>query len=167
MDMSMTGLIGLHRIFNHLSLGKIKRWGFCSEICNKENDKFRASNLNILQDEECTIFQGGNKRKLLRFNNEFEICAGKKLPFPKSMLSFTRRSKKRQIIKKQKDEARMLQLHYRPTKYTYIRNKHKRKITMGTPRNYPFDWILGGSDSCHGDLGGPLWRNIKKNDKVY
>ena len=147
-------------------LGKIERWGYCSDICsNEKRETFRTSNLNILDDDYCqTLLRGKQKKQSLELNHELEICTGKKIPFPKSLISFTRRKKRKTILKKQKDEAKTLKFppHNRPTKYTYILNERKRKI----PDNYPFNWILGGSDSCHGDLGGPLWRNIRKNKKV-
>ena len=37
---------------------------------------------------------------------------------------------------------------------------------MGTKESYPYDWFLGGVDTCHGDSGGPLWRNIEKDGEV-
>ena len=44
--------------------------------------------------------------------------------------------------------------------------KQRIKVTLGTNESYPYDWILGGVDSCSGDSGGPLWTNTKKDGEV-
>ena len=40
-----------------------------------------------------------------------------------------------------------------PTRYWY---KPKKFSSQNTSSN----WFLGGKDSCFGDSGGPIWRNI-------
>ena len=49
----------------------------------------------------------------------------------------------------------------KPTKYTYMMNKAPRQKALGLPEDYPYNWFLGGVDTCGGDSGGPLWTNIK------
>ena len=51
---------------------------------------------------------------------------------------------------------------YKPTKFLYKIKKNETKDLLDTRQDYPYDWYLGGVDSCTGDSGGPLWRNINK-----
>ena len=145
--------------------GKIERWGYCSETCKDENDGFMYANLNVLEDDECEVlFQPkGGSQEAVAYNKDYEICVGKKHPFPHSVISFTRKTKRRKTIQKQKSEAKKLNLEKgtKPSKYIYIMNKQQTRVSLGTPGIYPYDWFLGGVDSCQGDSGGPLWRNIK------
>ena len=155
----------LGTLISLLLKGKIERWGYCSETCKDENDGFMYANLNVLEDNECEVLfqpKGGSK-VAVGYNKDYEICVGKKHPFPKSVISFTRKTKRKSMIKKQKAEAKKLKLEQgtKPSKYIYIMNKQHTRVSLGTPGNYPYDWFLGGVDSCQGDSGGPLWRNIK------
>ena len=123
------------------------------------------ANINVLEDDECEVlFQPkGGSLEAVGYNKEYEICVGKKHPFPKSVISFTRKTKRKKMIQKQKAEAKKLGLEkgVKPSRYIYIMNKQQTRVSLGTPGNYPYDWFLGGVDSCQGDSGGPLWRNIK------
>ena len=42
-----------------------------------------------------------------------------------------------------------------PTRYWY----KPRKFAATSQKTSP-NWFLGGIDSCFGDSGGPIWRNI-------
>ena len=44
-------------------------------------------------------------------------------------------------------------------------NKAPRQKALGLPEDYPYNWFLGGVDTCGGDSGGPLWTNIKVREK--
>ena len=55
---------------------------------------------------------------------------------------------------------------YKPTKFLYKIKKNETKDLLDTRQDYPYDWYLGGVDSCTGDSGGPLWRNINKEGDV-
>ena len=123
------------------------------------------ANMNLLTDEECEeVFKphGGGKRAIM-LNTEYDICVGKKHPFPHSVISFQRKNKRKTQISKEKTEAKEIDLpaHLKPTKYTYTLNPRQTRVSLGTPENYPYKWFLGGVDSCQGDSGGPLWRNLK------
>ena len=37
---------------------------------------------------------------------------------------------------------------FKPTNYEYILSKKRSKISLGLPDVYPYDWFLGGVDSC-------------------
>merc|ERR1712054_268619 len=74
--------------------GKIERWGYCNDACR--------------DDKECEIMfkpMGGSKQAIL-LSNKYDICAGKKHPFPHSIISFERRKKRKSAIAKEKSEAK-------------------------------------------------------------
>ena len=123
------------------------------------------ANMNILTDEECEIMfkpMGGSKQAIL-LNNRYDICAGKKHPFPHSIISFERRKKRRSAISKEKSEAKKSKVSARikPTQFYYKISPKQTRVSLGTPEDYSYKWFLGGVDSCQGDSGGPFWRNIK------
>ena len=128
-----------------------------------KEDSFMYANLNVLEDKECEVLfhpKGGSK-EAVGLNKEYEICVGKKHSFPHSIISFMRKTKRKSLIQKERNEAKKLKLKLKPSKYAYVLNKKQTRVSLGTPSNYPYDWFLGGVDSCQGDSGGPLWRNIK------
>ena len=119
-------------------------------------------NLNILTDDECTTLLDG-KTEEMGLNFKYEICAGKKHPFPNSLLSFQRKKKRMTTYKKEVEEVKKLNLakSWMPTKFRYTVRKTQSKFSLQTGTDYPYDWFIGGVDACSGDSGGPLWRNIK------
>ena len=174
------------------------------------------ANMNLLTDEECKtllaqvivwIFsfvsfpvisisvlffsfqdpESSEESNDIFFNNDIELCAGKKNKFPKLMPSFGRKLKPKSQYEKEKKDAKVLYLYfeilksweiffnfqllglpsgYKPTKFFYKIRKNQTRDLLGTTENYPYDWYLGGVDSCQGDSGGPLWRNINKVEEV-
>ena len=123
-------------------------------------------NLNILTDDECTTLidrtiDGGTVG--VGLNLEYEICAGKKHPFPNSLLSFKRKKKKMNTYQKEIKEMKKLDLSksWKPTKFRYSVRRIQTKVSLQTGKDYPYNWFIGGVDSCQGDSGGPLWRNLK------
>ena len=140
-------------------VGKIKAWGYCSLTCKDNNNSFMYANMNVLTDEECNILMEQDREE-----NEYEICAGKKHMMPNSVISFKRRQKKPSFLKRQQEGAEKYGFPkaYHPTPYSYSFQKAS-KVHLGTPKDYPFKWFMGGVDSCQGDSGGPLWRNVKAN----
>merc|ERR1719481_1626438 len=89
----------------------------------------------------------------------------KNTSFPKKAVPLVIIRKRREQRKAEKALAKQLGVPkgYQPTKYRYTYKGHKRreKFKLGTAKDYPYDWYTGSVDSCHGDSGGPLWRNIK------
>ena len=147
------------------SKNKIERWGYCGDNCMDKRGSFMYANQNLLTDKECQTLMNilpKDEQEQMAINFDYELCAGKKHPFPNAMVSFHRKKKKKTTIEKEKEEAKKLKLEksWEPTKYTYVPKKHTR-ISLGTKENYPFKWFIGGVDTCQGDSGGPLWRNIK------
>ena len=55
---------------------------------------------------------------------------------------------------------------YQPTKFKYLMKSKPSRVSLGTNESYPYDWFLDGEDSCLGDSGGPLWRNIERDGEV-
>ena len=37
---------------------------------------------------------------------------------------------------------------HKPTNYEYILSSKRSKVSLGLPEDYPYDWFLGGVDSC-------------------
>jgi len=146
--------------------GAIKKWGFCSPICQDKRQTFMSANLNILTDKECNVLIDAmpkGRRKVMNWNEKYEFCAGKKHSFPKKMYTFKRLKKKQETINEERASAKKLGLSpkVRPTRYWYKLLERRKVPPLGTPDDYPYDWFLGGVDSCQGDSGGPLWRNIQ------
>ena len=77
-------------------VGKIERWGYCSEKCRDKKDTFTFANVNLLSDEECLKFETANDTT---YNKKYELCAGKKNLFPISKISFERKKKKMKQFK--------------------------------------------------------------------
>ena len=77
--------------------GKIERWGYCSEKCKDKKDTFTFANVNLLSDEECFKFDTANDTT---YNQNYELCAGKKHLLPVSKISFERKKKKKKQFKK-------------------------------------------------------------------
>ena len=73
---------------------KIQRWGFCNSACTDRRDTFMFANMNLLTDKECEVLFSYDGDKL-KWNKEYEICVGKKHKFPKELISFTRKKKKK------------------------------------------------------------------------
>ena len=40
---------------------------------------------------------------------------------------------------------------FKPTPFQYKLKKKRISVTLGTARNYPYNWILGGRDSCQAE----------------
>ena len=72
-------------------VGKVERWGYCSEKCKDKKETFTFANVNLLSDEECFKFDTANDTK---YNESYELCAGKKHLLPESKISFERKKKK-------------------------------------------------------------------------
>jgi len=146
---------------------KIQRWGFCNSACTDKKDTFLFANMNLLTDQECKTLMKDDG-KYLMWNKEYEICVGKKHKFPKHMISFRRKRKKRGTQENERKDAKEAGVAsgFQPTKFKYRVSDKFSKISLLTPRGYKYDWFLGGVDTCQGDSGGPLWRNIKDGDIV-
>jgi len=153
---------------------KIQRWGFCNSACTDDRDTFLFANVNLLTDKECEeLLKNGaagedKKGDYLKWNREYEICVGKKHVFPKHMISFIRRKKRKHMKEDEKAKVKEVGLAsgYKPTKFRYIVAKNLTRVSLGTPNHYGYDWFLGAVDTCQGDSGGPLWRNLKDGDKI-
>ena len=112
----------------------------------------------MLTLEECRVLLGNPE-----INEEYEFCAGKKHTPPNKVLGFRRILKEEKFLQRQIKQAKEYGLpeDKMPTNYTYKMKKKLQKEFLRAPKNYPYDWFLGGIDSCQGDSGSPLWRNVK------
>ena len=134
------------------------------------------SNLNILNRYECKkllaiLEKKHQDRAFINWNQDLEMCAGKKQEFPLAAFSFLRQSKKsaefeKELMKTKESKFLVFSLtklliycfsvglpeKIKPTKYKYKAlkavKKKRRVLSLGMPEDYPFDWYLGGSDSC-------------------
>ena len=111
-------------------------WGFCNVNCENKNHGKRADYLQetlqtVLDEKTCKIFD----TDVLLYNPKSEICAGKKNKWP---------------------EVQVYEMKS-PTKFEFVKNQTSR---LGEKRKkakkLPF--YIGGSDSCNGDSGGPLFQ---------
>ena len=94
------------------------------------------------------------------FHEKYELCAGKKHFFPRKLISFNRIIKTTKIYKNEKKEAQLLGISIKPTRFWYKFEEKETSDWLGTSYDYPYEWFLGGMDSCPGDPGSPLWRNV-------
>ena len=123
-------------------------WGWCMEHCKyhdgteEREEKILAT---VLQETKLHVLPRRHCRNLYKkikrvFHGKFEMCAGRKKKF-----------KNIQIFKKTKGG----QFVFSENKTNYL-GLHE---TWGG--KYPYDYYLGGTDSCGGDSGGGLytWKN--------
>ena len=68
------------------------------------------ANTNILTDDECETLINSQEHPI-PWNKEYELCAGKKHQFPKSMISFTRKRKRKSSIKEEIQKGKEGLLH--------------------------------------------------------
>ena len=88
-------------------LGTIKKWGFCSQICQDKRQTFNYANLNLLTDEECsTLLDSTKTRKIVAWNEKYEFCVGKKHSFPRKMIAFKRVKKKTETLKSERASSK-------------------------------------------------------------
>ena len=91
----------------------IERWGFCDSECEGNRKSFMFANLNILNNDECETLlrsqDASEDSNIQPWNKEHEICVGKKHPFPKPVLRFSRIVKRRteRLKEMQRAEERM------------------------------------------------------------
>ena len=122
-------------------------WGWCKEHCKYETatrnptDSFSSTlqetRLNVLPMSHCKMLvtKGG-----YHYSGKYEMCAGRKKKF-----------KNIQNYKQTKDEQYVLT----GTKIDFM------GLNETWEGNYPYDYYLGGTDTCGGDSGGGLyyWKN--------
>ena len=151
--------------FQLTNKGKIENFGFCSGRCfSKSKDYFGISKLHLLTENECKIVLENCPECTNKYVDENNICTGKKIELPVGLVSFTRRKKRRKKFKAQIERARNMNIAP-PIRFQYRVGDSRAKHVL-VNESYPYDWYLGGDDSCHGDVGGPLIRNIKLGDQV-
>lgn len=140
------------------SRGKVERWGFCGESCN-EGNRLKTGSLNMLTDEECKILLEHCPNCFDKsFNPNHELCAGKKNAFEK-IKSVIRKKKRKKVLDEEKEFFKRkgftgdnVKFHYKPSSPKYIPLMNE---------SYPYDWYLGGDESCHANDGSPLYRIVK------
>ena len=120
------------------------QWGWCEEHCKQEErvvaalaKKLQEVMLDVLPMPHCKWFTDKGK---YQFNAKWEMCAGKKKSFH-VIESFTKQGDK-------------------------YRQKGNYTDYMGFSKEgelYPYNYYIGGSDSCNGDSGGGLytWRDSR------
>ena len=68
---------------------------------------------------------------------------------------------------KETAKKKRLSKYTEPTRYWYKPRKFPLSDTLGSHQKRQFNWFLGGIDSCFGDSGGPLWRNINVASRTF
>jgi len=125
-------------------------WGWCKDHCKYQSGTLeheqnilaatlQETKLNVLPMSHCKAL---SKKGGYHFAGKFEMCAGRKKKF-----------KTIQSYKKTKDG-----------KFVYTgNNTNQFGLHEKWGGNYPYDYYLGGTDSCRGDSGGGLyyWKNDK------
>jgi len=125
-----------------------KNWGWCEEHCKYQDDDWERERKILptrLQETKLNVLPMAHCKKLItdgkyHFFGKYDMCAGKKKKF-KTIQNY---------------------------KYT----KDKKYVFTGKVSNYlglnetwegkyPYDYYIGGTDSCNGDSGGGLyhWKN--------
>jgi len=141
---------------------KIKEYGFCTDKCTDSVQyKVQEANQNLLTNDECNYLNSIKKEhEKTEFDDTLEFCAGKKHVISRGdQFIFTMKKKRRAILRRQKRRYQG-ELRAFPTKYFYKarRKSNKNKQLAQLPKEYKFNWYLGGKDTCSGDSGGPVWR---------
>jgi len=149
---------------------QIKEIGICSENCKNKNTQIQFATVNVLTQDECKILIEKNPDKeldTLYWNNEYEMCAGKKHHFPSNSPIFKRKKKRKEHLAKDMEKFKELEKqygketadqYYKPGKHVYKFEKYDNTYA-GVAADYPYNWYLGSIDTCQGDSGGPMWRN--------
>ena len=137
-------------------------WGWCQDWCKFESklglswvgartlqilkakeilaSKLQETKLNVLEMSHCKqLTEMGN----YKFWGEWDLCAGKKRKF-------------KTIVQYEKDKD--------SDEYTFYKNI-TNYFGMNDKGNYPYDYYVSGSDSCHGDSGGGAYYWEKGSDK--
>ena len=95
--------------------------------------------------------------------------------FPKDLISVTNKKKQRKFRSTEKKLSKQgtgrkpfiptrlppAGLGMKPTWYKYVWNKAPKLKVLGQDPSYPYNWFIGGVDTCYGDSGGPLWSNVQ------
>jgi len=153
---------------------KIKEIGICSEKCKDKTQHIQFATVNVLTQDECKILIEKNpdkelheKLESLYWNNEYEMCAGKKHHFPNKSPLYSRKKKRKERLAKDMEKFAELEKkygkktadqYYKPSKHVYIMTAYDNTYA-GVAADYPYNWYLGSADTCQGDSGGPIWKN--------
>ena len=76
------------------------------------------------------------------------------------MISVGRYEKVSKKYHEEKEKSKLLGISIKPTRFWYKFEEKETSDWLGTSYDYPYEWFLGGMDSCPGDPGSPLWRNV-------
>ena len=140
-----------------------KHWGFCSDHCKIESwgQPLKETKLTVLPSKDCAIFDPSVR-------SEAELCAGKKTPYPK-MKVFTRKklrkispSGKKYIFVYKEDEINTVKFSL---KWASIFEVYSINFILclqfgAEPDHVQTGYYIGGTDSCYGDSGSPLYKFI-------
>ena len=125
-----------------------KSWGWCEDHCKYQNNDWEKER-NILptrlQEAKLNVLPMQHCKKLIKKGNynyfgRYDMCAGRKKQF-----------KRIRNYKKTRDDKYVFTGEV--TNYLGLNESWGGK--------YPFDYYIGGTDSCNGDSGGGLyyWKN--------
>jgi len=125
----------------------VNNWGWCKPNCDpfgeKEAKTLQETKIEVLRQNVCKKLtnkvaevHNTNGRRPVKFDGNYELCAGMKKKFKKSP-----------VYKKKGDK--------------YVRDGEVTDyIGLNDDGKYKWHFFVSGTDSCQGDSGGPAYRWI-------